>query len=99
MKSITFTRKIIKTEEVFETVILNLEDNERYLELDDGVTIEDVICWSNSNNQKDQEKLNNFVWTNECYGDSISNEYGECYDAQLEEIYDIAETKKGDDYE
>ena len=93
MKSITFKRRVIKTEEVFELVVLNLEDNEKYLEVEDSVTIEDVIRWARSDNQKDQEELNNFIWVNQCYGDSISDEYGECYDAQVEEIFDIAETK------
>ena len=93
MKSITFTRRVIKTEEVFELVVLNLEDNERYLELEGNATIEDVIRWARSDKQKDQEELNNFIWTNQCYGDSIGDEYGECYDAQVEEIFDIAETK------
>lgn len=88
MKSITFRRKIIKTEEVIETVILNLEANERYLELG-GNTIEDVIRWARSDKQEDQEELNNFIWTNQCLGDSIGDEY----DAQVEEIFDIAETK------
>lgn len=90
MKSITFTRKVIKTEELFEHVVLNLEDNEKYLELEEGVTIEDVIMWSKSNNQKDQEALDNFVWANQCLGDCISDDYGNCHDAQVEEIFDIA---------
>ena len=93
MKSITFKRRVIKTEEVFELVVLNLEDNERYLELKGNATIEDVIRWARSNNQEDQEELNNFIWVNQCYGDSIGDEYGECYDAQVEEIFNIAETK------
>ena len=93
MKSITFKRRVIKTKEVFELVVLNLEDNEKYLEVEDSVTIEDVIRWARSNNQEDQEELNNFIWVNQCYGDCIGYEYGECYDAQLEEIFDIAETK------
>ena len=33
MKSITFKRRVIKTEEIFELVVLNLEDNQKYLEL------------------------------------------------------------------
>lgn len=93
MKSITFKRRVIKTEEVFELVVLNLEDNEKYLEVEDSVTIEDVIRWARSNNQKDQEELNNFIWTNQWLGDCIGDEYLECYDAQVEEIFDIAETK------
>ena len=93
MKSITFKRRVIKTEEVFELVVLNLKDNEKYLELKDSVTIENVIRWAKSDNQKDQEELNNFIWTNQWLGDSIGDEYGECYDAQVEEIFDIAETK------
>lgn len=92
MKSITFTRKVVKTEEVFETVILNLEENEQSLELRGNATIEDVICWARSDNQKDQEELNNFIWANECLGDPISDEYGDCYDIHVEEIFDIAET-------
>ena len=93
MKSITFNRRVIKTEEVFELVVLNLEGNEKYLEVEDNVTIENVIRWTRSNNQEDQEKLNNFIWTNQWLGDCISDEYGECYDAQVEEIFDITETK------
>ena len=38
MKSITFKRRVIKTEEVFELVVLNLEANERYLELEGNAT-------------------------------------------------------------
>ena len=57
------------------------------------MTIKDVIRWAKSDNQKDQEELNNFIWANQWLGDSIGDEYGECYDAQVEEIFDIAETK------
>ena len=93
MKSITFTRKVIKTEEVFELVVINLEDDQKYLELESSVTTDDVIRWARSDNQEDQEKLNNFIWTNQWLGDTIGDEYGECYDAQVEEIFDISETK------
>jgi hypothetical protein len=91
MKNIIFTRRVIRTEEVLEYVEIDLEEDERYLEMDEGVTIDKVSAWARSDNQDDQEKLCDFIWTNQCYGEVVHNDYQECHDVQVEEIFDIAE--------
>ena len=91
MKNITFTRRVIRVEEVLEYVELDLEEDERWLEMDKGVTIDKVSAWARSDNQDDQEKLNDFIWENQHLGENVHDEYVECHDVQVEEIFDIAE--------
>lgn len=91
MKNITFTRRVIRVEEVLEYVELDLEEDERWLEMDKGVTIDKVSAWARSENQDDQEKLCDFIWVNQCYGNIVDTEELDCHDVQVEEIYDIAE--------
>lgn len=91
MKRIMFTRRVIKVEEVLEYVMLDLEEEERYLEMEKGVTIDKVSAWARSDNQDDQENLADFIWANQCYGEIVNEDYLDCHDVQIEEIYDIAE--------
>ena len=94
MKNITFTRRVFKTIEVLEYVELDLVIDERYLEMDEGVTIDKVSAWARSDNQDDQEKLCDFIWANQCYGNTLYTEELDCHDILLEEIFDIEEERR-----
>ena len=91
MKKITFTRSVIKTEEVLEYVVLDLEENEQYLDMEKGVTIDKVSAWARSDKQDDQEALDAFIWENQCYGEIVGEDFRSCFDVQVEEIFDITE--------
>jgi hypothetical protein len=89
MKKITFTRQVIKTISMTEVCTLDLEREAKWIEYPEGVTAEDVVAWAESDHWSDQDKLSNFVWENECYAELDYDEWDQCYDSQLEEIYDI----------
>lgn len=91
MKNITFTRRVIKTEEVLEYVVLELEENERYFEMGEGVTVDKVSAWARSDKQEDQEALDAFIWENQCYGEIVDEDYRDCHYVEVEEIFDITE--------
>lgn len=88
-KQIKFTQTVIRTESVDEVRIIDLEESEKWLDFPEGVTIDDVLLWADSEDQEDQEKLNDFVWENSMMGDIDYEEYLECHDVQVEEIFDI----------
>ena len=89
-KQIKFTQTVIRTESVEEVRIIDLEWSKRWLDFPEGVTIDDVMSWADSDEQEDQEKLNDFIWDNSMMGDVEYEEYVDCHDVQVEDIFDIS---------